>query len=151
MFVDLRGSSSISERHLPYDVLFILNQFFLEMTDALVDSEGHYAQFEGDGLLALYGLKRGMKTGCLDAIRGAMNMQNRMNLLNEKLSGELGQALKFGIGIHCGSGNRRHHGATEFTQLLGDRRLYQRRRETREHVQRTLLRTGGIRRCDKTD
>ncbi|MCP4431310.1 MAG: 2Fe-2S iron-sulfur cluster binding domain-containing protein [Gammaproteobacteria bacterium] len=102
MFVDLRGSSSISERHLPYDVLFILNQFFLEMTDALVDSEGHYAQFEGDGLLALYGLKRGMKTGCVDALRGAMDMQNRMNQLNEKLSGELEQPLKFGIGIHCG-------------------------------------------------
>lgn len=102
MFVDLRGSSSISERHLPYDVLFILNQFFLEMTDALGDSHGHYAQFEGDGLLALYGLERGMKTGCRDALRGAMDMQAKMNQLNEKLSGELKEPLKFGIGIHCG-------------------------------------------------
>lgn len=102
MFVDLRGSSSISERHLPYDVLFILNQFFLEMTDSLIDSNGHYAQFEGDGLLALYGLKRGMKSGCRDALRGALDMQNRMNKLNEKLAGELKEPLKFGIGIHCG-------------------------------------------------
>ncbi len=53
LFVDLRGSSKFSERHLPYDVLFILNRFFLEMSDALTDSHGHYAQFEGDGLLAL--------------------------------------------------------------------------------------------------
>ena len=102
MFVDLRGSSRISERHLPYDVLFILNQFFIEMTDALGESKGHYAQFEGDGLLALYGLKRGMKAGCLDAIRGAMDMQRRMDQLNEKLAGELSEPLKFGIGIHCG-------------------------------------------------
>lgn len=102
MFVDLRGSSSISEHHLPYDVLFILNQFFLEMTDALIDSSGHYAQFEGDGLLALYGLKKGMKAGCLDALRGAVDMQERMNQLNEKLKGELKDPLRFGIGIHCG-------------------------------------------------
>ncbi len=102
MFVDLRGSSSISERHLPYDVLFILNQFFLQMTDALGQSFGHYAQFEGDGLLALYGLKRGLKAGCVDALQGAVDMQRRMNQLNEKLSGELKEPLRFGIGIHCG-------------------------------------------------
>lgn len=102
MFVDLRGSSSISERHLPYDVLFILNQFFLEMSDSLDASFGHYAQFGGDGLLALYGLKRGLKTGCVDALGAAIDMQQRMNMLNEKLSGELEEPLNFGIGIHCG-------------------------------------------------
>ncbi len=102
MFVDLRGSSKISEHHLPYDVLFILNQFFLEMSDALGESHGHYAQFEGDGLLALYGLKRGLAAGCRDALSGAIDMHRRMNGLNEKLAGELKQPLKFGIGIHCG-------------------------------------------------
>ena len=102
VFVDLRGSSRISESHLPYDVLFILNQFFLEMSDALDNSHGHYAQFEGDGLLALYGLKRGLKMGCLDAINGAVDMQRRLNRLNEKLGDELEEPLKFGIGIHCG-------------------------------------------------
>ena len=102
MFVDLRASSKISEHHLPYDVLFILNQFFLEMSDALIGSHGHYAQFEGDGLLALYGLERGMTVGCRDALMGAIDMQRRMNNINEKLAGELKQPLKFGIGIHCG-------------------------------------------------
>jgi len=102
MFVDLRDSSKISEHHLPYDVLFILNQFFLEMSDALIDSHGHYAQFEGDGLLALYGLKRGLAAGCRDALIGAIDMHRRMNGLNEKLAGELEKPLKFGIGIHCG-------------------------------------------------
>ncbi len=43
-----------------------------------------------------------MKAGCLDALQGALNMQTRMNELNEKLSGELTAPLRFGIGIHCG-------------------------------------------------
>ncbi len=102
LFVDLRGSSKFSERHLPYDVLFILNRFFLEMSDALVDSHGHYAQFEGDGLLALYGLERGLKSGCRDVLRGAVDMQSRINRLNQKLVNELKEPLRIGIGIHCG-------------------------------------------------
>ena len=41
---------------LPYDVLFILNQFFNEMSMAVAPTNGHYSQFTGDGLMALYGL-----------------------------------------------------------------------------------------------
>ena len=102
LFVDLRGSSKFSERHLPYDVLFILNRFFLEMSDTLTETHGHYAQFEGDGLLALYGLERGLEQGCQDVLRGAIEMQERMNQLNQKLKNELKEPLKIGIGIHCG-------------------------------------------------
>lgn len=102
LFVDLRGSSKMSESHLPYDVLFILNRFFLEMSDALMASNGHYAQFEGDGLLALYGLERGLKQGCLDVLQGAVDMQLRITQLNQKIKNELKEPLKIGIGIHCG-------------------------------------------------
>src|SRR5580704_12323292 len=35
VFVDLRGSTTLGEARLPYAVLFILNQFFYEMTRAL--------------------------------------------------------------------------------------------------------------------
>ena len=56
VFIDLRGSTTIGEARMPYDVLFILNQFFNEMTRALVATGGHYSNFTGDGLMALYGL-----------------------------------------------------------------------------------------------
>ncbi len=102
LFVDLRESSKISEKHMPYDVLFILNRFFLEMSDALNETHGHYAQFEGDGLLALYGLQRGLQQGCHDALRGAINMQAKIDKINRQLSDELGDPLRIGIGIHCG-------------------------------------------------
>ena len=50
VFVDMRGSTTLGEAKLPYDVLFILNQFFHDMTKALVATNGHYSQFTGDGL-----------------------------------------------------------------------------------------------------
>jgi class 3 adenylate cyclase len=56
---------------MPYDFLYILNQFFYEMTKALAATNGHYAQFAGDGLMALYGLNaKDPATGAADALRG---------------------------------------------------------------------------------
>src|SRR5476649_2179313 len=70
VFVDMRGSTTLGEAKLPYDVLFILNQFFHEMTKALVATNGHYSQFTGDGLMALYGLHAADPTiGAADAVR----------------------------------------------------------------------------------
>jgi len=61
MFVDLRGSTRIAESRLPYDVVFIMNKFFAEMYEALRATNGYYAQFRGDGLLALYGLESDLR------------------------------------------------------------------------------------------
>ena len=102
MFVDLRDSTKLCEGQLPYDALFILNQFFIEMSSALSNSHGHYAQFAGDGLMALYGLERGLKQGCMDALQGAVEMQQRMDKLNDRLEQELNAPLRIGIGLHCG-------------------------------------------------
>ncbi len=102
MFIDLRGSTKLGEEKLPYDVLFILNQFFAEMSEALAETDGHYAQFSGDGLMALYGLKSDVDQGCRDAIKGAVNMVERLAMLNERLAREVKEPLRMGIGIHCG-------------------------------------------------
>jgi adenylate cyclase len=101
VFVDLRGSTTLGEAKLPYDVLFILNQFFTEMTKALDATNGHYSQFTGDGLLALYGLNaRDPTTGPAEALRGSREMLVRLDQLNRRLAGELKQPLRIGIGIH---------------------------------------------------
>ncbi len=101
VFVDLRGSTTLGEAKLPYDVLFILNQFFHEMTQALAATHGHYSQFTGDGLMALYGLyAANPATGAADAIRGARDMLARLDQLNYRLRADLHEPLRIGIGIH---------------------------------------------------
>jgi adenylate cyclase len=103
VFVDLRGSTSLGEAKLPYDLLYLLNQFFYEMTKALDSTNGLYSQFSGDGLLALYGLDANdPATGAVDAVRGAREMLTRLDLLNNRLKGDLAQPLRIGIGIHFG-------------------------------------------------
>ncbi|HYL24229.1 MAG TPA: adenylate/guanylate cyclase domain-containing protein [Burkholderiales bacterium] len=102
MFVDLRGSTRIAESRLPYDVVFIMNQFFAEMYAALRATNGYYAQFRGDGLLALYGLETEIAQACRDAMRGAAEMQRRLELLSQSLKAELADPLRIGIGAHAG-------------------------------------------------
>ncbi len=101
LFTDLRASTGLAEGKLPYDVLFILNQFFHEMTQALVASNGHYSQFTGDGLMALYGLYAAdPKSGPAEAVRGARQMLERLDQLNYRLRSDLREPLRIGIGIH---------------------------------------------------
>ena len=102
MFVDLRDSTRIAESRLPYDVVFIMNQFFAEMHAALRASGGYYAQFRGDGLLALYGLQSELPAACRAALEGAAQMQTRIERLNESLADEIKTPLRIGIGIHAG-------------------------------------------------
>jgi adenylate cyclase len=102
MFVDLRDSTALGETRLPYDVVFILNQFFAEMSEALQLTGGHYAQFAGDGLMALYGLNGDIGPACRSALAGAAEMRRRMGLLNARLAPELATPLRMGIGVHAG-------------------------------------------------
>lgn len=102
LFVDLRGSTKLCEERLPFDVVFVLNQFFAELAQALTETNGHYAQFNGDGLMAIYGLESGTERGAAEAIAGALAMLRRLTKLNEKLRDELSEELKIGIGIHTG-------------------------------------------------
>jgi adenylate cyclase len=101
VFIDMRGSTALAEAKMPYDVLFILNLFFHEMTQALRATNGHYSQFTGDGLMALYGLRaKDAARGPADAVRGARAMLSRLDRLNNQLRGDLPEPLRIGIGIH---------------------------------------------------
>jgi adenylate cyclase len=103
VFVDIRGSTRLGEDKLPYDVLFILNRFFGAMTKAIAASNGHYSQFTGDGLMALYGLDAAdPATGPAQAVRGAQAMLAGLDDLNDALRDELSVPLRIGIGIHYG-------------------------------------------------
>jgi adenylate cyclase len=83
-------------------VVFIMNQFFAEMYEALRATNGYYAQFRGDGLLALYGLQSELPEACRQAMRGAAEMQRRVEVLSQSLAADLAEPLRIGIGAHAG-------------------------------------------------
>jgi adenylate cyclase len=102
LFIDLRGSTRLAQARLPYDVVFLLNHYFVEMAIAIDATGGHYSNFTGDGLMALFGLEGNVDRGARAALNCALRMLDNLDRLNRELAGELSEPLMIGIGIHTG-------------------------------------------------
>jgi adenylate cyclase len=102
MFVDMRGSTKLAENRLPFDTVFIVNRFLGAVSQAVVECGGLPNQFVGDGQLALFGLSTGPETACRQALRAAAMISANVDELNQFLSHDLREPIRFGIGIHAG-------------------------------------------------
>jgi adenylate cyclase len=100
--VDIRGSTSLAETRLPYDVVFLLNSLFAALAEAVEKSGGYYSNFTGDGLMALFGLDGEKAEGATAALRCALMMFKTLDGFNRRFKGELKAPLAVGVGIHTG-------------------------------------------------
>src|SRR3954451_15141165 len=102
MFVDMRGSTKLAEKRLPFDTVFIVNRFLGAVSKAVMDCGGQPNQFVGDGQLALFGLGSNPQTACRQALQAAAQIAANVDALNQFLSHDLREPIRFGIGIHGG-------------------------------------------------
>jgi len=102
LFGDLRSFTQLSEKKLPYDLVFLLNRYFAETGHAVEAAGGRIDKFIGDGVMALFGLDSGVEAGCREALAAAKDMAERMQTLNRALIHDIAEPLRIGIGIHTG-------------------------------------------------
>ncbi len=102
MFVDMRGSTKLAEKRLPFDTVFIVNRFLGAVSQAVIESGGRPNQFVGDGMLALFGLTASRQEACRQALRAAAMIAVNVDELNQFLEHDLREPIRFGIGIHGG-------------------------------------------------
>jgi adenylate cyclase len=102
MFVDMRGSTKLAEKRLPFDTVFIVNRFLGAVSHAVIECGGQPNQFVGDGQLALFGLDSDPRTACRQALKAASMIAANVDELNQFLSHDLREPIRFGIGIHGG-------------------------------------------------
>jgi adenylate cyclase len=102
MFVDMRGSTKLAEKRLPFDTVFIVNRFLGAVSQAVIESGGQPNQFVGDGQLALFGLAASPQTACRQALKAAAQIAVHVDELNQFLKHDLREPIRFGIGIHGG-------------------------------------------------
>ena len=122
MFVDMRGSTTLSEGRLPFDIVFLINRFVDAVSRAITEAGGQPNQFVGDGVLALFGLKCDPETACRQALRAAALIAANVAHLNHQFATEVREPIQYGIGIHAGDvivGDIGFRGHTVFT-ALGD-------------------------------
>ena len=122
LFADLRGFTQLSERQLPYDVVFLLNRYFAAVGSAIEAAGGRIDKFVGDGVMAVFGVAKPIDDGCRRALAAAGNIAKKMELLNESLIAEDLEPLRIGIGIHAGPAIVGEMGYSEATSItaIGD-------------------------------
>jgi adenylate cyclase len=122
MFVDMRGSSKLAEGSLPFDTVFVINQFLNAVSRGVIAAGGEPNQILGDGLLALFGLKGRPEDACRAAILASATIAANVEKLNSALSYGLLEPIRFGIGVHAGvtiAGDIGYERHAQFT-VIGD-------------------------------
>ncbi|MBR1149035.1 adenylate/guanylate cyclase domain-containing protein [Bradyrhizobium sp. AUGA SZCCT0431] len=102
MFVDMRGSTKLAEKRLPFDTVFIVNRFLGAVSQAVIECGGRPNQFVGDGMLALFGLAVNQAEACRQALRAAAMIAANVDEVNKFLEHDLREPIRFGIGINGG-------------------------------------------------
>lgn len=102
LFADLRRWTGLSEQHLPFDLVYVLDQYFEAVGDAVREAGGIPNQFIGDSVMALFGIETDTVTAARQALAAAEAIERRMAAVNDSLAAEFRRPLDFGIGIHAG-------------------------------------------------
>ena len=102
LFVDIRGFTAMTEQKLPFDVVYLLNNFFHSIGQAVYGSGGWINDRAGDGVLAVFGHAAGMADACRAALLASAEVDRLIGLLNARMEAELAKPLRVAMGLHCG-------------------------------------------------
>lgn len=102
LFADIRGFTSLSEREKPERVVHLLNRYFTAMSEIIFAHGGTLDKYIGDGLMALFGAPTATPNDALNAVKAAVAMQRRINVLNGELVAAGLLPVTVGIGLHTG-------------------------------------------------
>lgn len=122
LFCDLRGFTQLSERKLPYDVVFLLNRYFATVGEAVAGAGGTVDKFIGDGAIALFGLETDLPVACHQALQAAVKLGEGIEELNAAFSSELDAPLRIAMGLHAGPAivGQMGHGRVSSVTAVGD-------------------------------
>ena len=123
MFCDLRNFTGISEGMLPHDIMYIVNSYATECSEAILQNDGFIDKYMGDGIMAVFGLSDNQPGRiCRNAVRAGLNIQDTAARLTKRLGDDFQLDFQIGVGIHygpCVVGLVGHPSHRSFS-LLGD-------------------------------
>jgi adenylate cyclase len=102
LYVHLREFDAIARDRLPYDLVFLMNEFFGAVGQAVEGHSGRVDHFLGDAVLAVFGEQRGLEQGCKDAVDAARALDLALDRVNEKVAAEIGRPMQASMGMHAG-------------------------------------------------
>ena len=103
VFIDLREFTKLSEKKLPYDVVYILNKYYSVCGEIIENNKGRLDKFIGDGIMAIFDGSENSSENCKNSIKAAQLISNAIKDLNNEMKSDFSEELRFGIGIHVGN------------------------------------------------
>jgi len=103
LFADLRDFTTLAEATPPKEIVKIINDYFSEMSDSIHQHRGLVLQFIGDEIEAVFGAPLPLEDHPTFAVKAALEMRKRLDMVNAKLKKREYGPLQHGIGIHTGS------------------------------------------------
>jgi adenylate cyclase len=122
MFTDVAGFTSISEKLTPTQLVHLLNEYLTEMTDTVLEHEGIIDKYEGDAIMAEFGVPVFHDKHAFMACKAALDMQEKLKILRKKWKAEGKPQLRARIGINSGEvivGNMGSRDVFDYT-VMGD-------------------------------
>jgi adenylate cyclase len=121
LYVNMREFNELTRTKLPYDVVFLLNQFFTAVGTAVRSQGGTIDKYIGDGMIAVFGQRQGVEAGCRQALRAIRAIDLALDHLNSVIGPELGRPVRIAAGLHAGHLilGRIGHGATVDLTVVG--------------------------------
>jgi class 3 adenylate cyclase/tetratricopeptide (TPR) repeat protein len=102
VFVDVTGSTALGERLDPERVRRLMRDYFNATREVLERHGGTVEKFIGDAVMAVFGVPVVHEDDALRAVRAALEMRDRVRVLNEQLEVEHGETIEIRTGVNTG-------------------------------------------------
>ncbi len=102
LFADIRGFTAFAETETPERVVALLNRYFSAMSEIIFENGGTLDKYIGDGIMAIFGAPKPSPKDADNAVKTAIEMQQRLVKLNIELKADDFPEIAAGIGLHTG-------------------------------------------------
>ena len=101
-FSDVAGFTSISEALEPQALVKLLNAYLTPMTEIIMDSQGYVDKYEGDAIMAEWGVPFANPDHAKLACHAALDQQAKLAEIRDHLEQKFGHRLYVRMGVNSG-------------------------------------------------
>jgi class 3 adenylate cyclase/nitrite reductase/ring-hydroxylating ferredoxin subunit len=98
---DVADSTSMSEKLSPYDLLYLLNRYFVQVGDIIEKNGGFIDRFIGDGVMAIFGLSD-EPLATLRAVNTSLQILELADQVKPFFASMYGVEFEVRVGLHQG-------------------------------------------------
>lgn len=101
-FSDVKDFTSVAEKMEPEELVTFLNEYLSAMTEIILKYNGYLDKYEGDAIMAIFGVPLPLEYHAKNACLAALEMQEKLAQLRVKWELERRPQLEMRIGLHTG-------------------------------------------------